>query len=78
MFSDALAYFLFDQERGTDWGALMAGAVIVLLPTLVLFLVAQRQLVKGTHLQVVHRPHQIQALVKQAFHMFLIQLLFTF
>lgn len=42
-----IRYFLFDQERGTDWGALMAGAVIVLLPTLLLFLVAQRQLVKG-------------------------------
>jgi sn-glycerol 3-phosphate transport system permease protein len=42
-----IRFFLFDQERGTDWGALMAGAVIVLLPTLVLFLVAQRQLVKG-------------------------------
>ncbi len=42
-----IRYFLFDQERGTDWGALMAGAVIVLLPTLVIFLVAQRQLVKG-------------------------------
>ena len=42
-----IRYFLFDQERGTDWGALMAGAVIVLLPTLVLFLIAQRQLVKG-------------------------------
>ncbi len=42
-----IRYFLFDQERGTDWGALMAGAVIVLLPTLIIFLVAQRQLVKG-------------------------------
>ena len=42
-----ISYFLFDQERGTDWGALMAGAVIVMLPTLLLFLFAQRQLVKG-------------------------------
>lgn len=42
-----IRYFLFDQERGTDWGALMAGSVIVLLPTLIIFLVAQRQLVKG-------------------------------
>lgn len=42
-----IRYFLFDQERGVDWGAVMAGAVIVLLPTLVIFLVAQRQLVKG-------------------------------
>jgi len=42
-----IRYFLFDQERGTDWGALMAGAVIVMLPTLLIFLIAQRQLVKG-------------------------------
>jgi sn-glycerol 3-phosphate transport system permease protein len=42
-----IRFFLFDQERGTDWGALMAGAVIVMLPTLIIFLVAQRQLVKG-------------------------------
>ncbi|MEM7333844.1 MAG: carbohydrate ABC transporter permease [Chloroflexota bacterium] len=42
-----IRFFLFDQERGVEWGPLMAGAVIVMLPTLVLFLVAQRQLVQG-------------------------------
>lgn len=42
-----IRFFLFDQERGADWGAIMAGAVLALLPTLLLFLVAQRQLVKG-------------------------------
>ncbi|MFT7584929.1 MAG: sn-glycerol 3-phosphate transport system permease protein [Cellvibrionaceae bacterium] len=42
-----IRFFLFDQERGADWGSLMAGAVIVMLPTLLIFLVAQRQLVKG-------------------------------
>lgn len=42
-----IRFFLFDQERGADWGAIMAGAVIALLPTLILFLVAQQQLVKG-------------------------------
>lgn len=42
-----IRFFLFDQERGADWGAIMAGAVIALLPTLLLFLVAQQQLVKG-------------------------------
>ncbi len=42
-----IRYFLFNQERGVDWGPLMAGAVIVMLPTLLIFLVAQRQLVKG-------------------------------
>lgn len=42
-----IRFFLFDQERGADWGAIMAGAIIALLPTLVLFLVAQKQLVRG-------------------------------
>jgi ABC-type glycerol-3-phosphate transport system permease component len=42
-----LRFFLFDQERGADWGAIMASAVIALVPTLLIFLVAQRQLVKG-------------------------------
>lgn len=42
-----IRFFLFDQERGADWGAIMAAAVIALLPTLLIFLVAQRQLVKG-------------------------------
>jgi ABC-type glycerol-3-phosphate transport system permease component len=42
-----IRFFLFDQERGADWGAIMAVAVIALLPTLVIFLVAQRQLVRG-------------------------------
>jgi len=42
-----IRFFLVNQERATDWGAIMAGAVIVMIPTLVVFLVAQRQLVKG-------------------------------
>lgn len=42
-----IRFFLFDQERGADWGAIMAAAVIALLPTLAIFLVAQQQLVKG-------------------------------
>jgi ABC-type glycerol-3-phosphate transport system permease component len=40
-----IRFFLANQERGTNWGALMAGAVIVLLPTLLIFLIANRQLV---------------------------------
>lgn len=43
----AIRFFLFDQERGADWGAIMASAVIALIPTLIIFLVAQKQLVKG-------------------------------
>jgi len=42
-----IRFFLVNQERATDWGAIMAGAVIVMLPTLVVFLIAQKQLVKG-------------------------------
>lgn len=42
-----IRFFLFDQERGADWGAIMAAAVIAMLPTLAIFLVAQRQLVRG-------------------------------
>lgn len=42
-----IRFFLFDQERGADWGAIMASAIIALLPTLLIFLVAQRQLVRG-------------------------------
>lgn len=42
-----IRFFLFDQERGADWGAIMAGAIIALLPTLLLFLIAQQQLVRG-------------------------------
>ena len=42
-----IRFFLANQERGTNWGALMAGAIIVLLPTLLIFLLANRQLVKG-------------------------------
>lgn len=42
-----LRFFLFDQERGADWGAIMAASVIALIPTLIIFLVAQKQLVKG-------------------------------
>ena len=42
-----IRFFLVNQERATDWGAIMAGAVIVMIPTIVVFLFAQKQLVKG-------------------------------
>ncbi len=42
-----IRFFLVNQERATDWGAIMAGSVIVMVPTLVVFLFAQKQLVKG-------------------------------
>ncbi len=42
-----IRFFLANQERATDWGAIMAGATIVMLPTLLVFLFAQKQLVRG-------------------------------
>ena len=42
-----IRFFTENVERQTDWGAVMAGAVIALLPTLIAFLVAQKQLVQG-------------------------------
>jgi len=42
-----IRYFTENVERQTDWGAVMAGAVLALLPTLIAFLVAQKQLVQG-------------------------------
>jgi sn-glycerol 3-phosphate transport system permease protein len=42
-----IRFFMENVERQTDWGAVMAGSVIALAPTLVAFLVAQKQLVQG-------------------------------
>ncbi len=42
-----IRFFMTNIESGANWGAVMAGAVIALLPTLIVFLVAQKQLVKG-------------------------------
>lgn len=42
-----IRFFLANQERATDWGAIMAGATIVMVPTLLVFILAQRQLVRG-------------------------------
>ncbi len=42
-----IRFFLANQERAFDWGSIMAAATIVMVPTLVVFLIAQKQLVKG-------------------------------
>ena len=42
-----IRFFMENVERQTDWGAVMAGSMIALAPTLIVFLIAQRQLVKG-------------------------------
>lgn len=39
--------FFVDSEQGNQWGALMAASTFVILPTLIVFLVAQRYLVRG-------------------------------
>ena len=42
-----IRYFMSTLDRGADWGPVMAGAVIAILPALIVFLVAQKQLVRG-------------------------------
>jgi ABC-type glycerol-3-phosphate transport system permease component len=42
-----IRFFMTNIERGADWGAVMAATIIVSAPTLIAFLVAQKQLVKG-------------------------------
>ena len=36
-----------DGDLGTDYGALMAGAIVTVAPVMVIFLIAQRQFIKG-------------------------------
>ncbi|MFP4438281.1 MAG: carbohydrate ABC transporter permease [Chloroflexaceae bacterium] len=42
-----IRFFMTNIERGADWGAVMAGAVIAIVPTLIAFLIAQKQLVES-------------------------------
>ncbi len=42
-----IRYFMENQESGADWGGIMAGSMIAMAPTLLAFLIAQKQLVKG-------------------------------
>lgn len=42
-----IRFFMTTLYRGSDWGAVMAGAMIAIGPALIVFLVAQKQLVKG-------------------------------
>lgn len=41
---------LLKGELATDWGVLMAGMVVALVPVLVVFVVGQRFFVKGIQL----------------------------
>lgn len=42
-----IRFFMTTLDRGADWGPVMAGAIIAIAPALFVFLVAQKQLVKG-------------------------------
>ena len=42
-----IRFFMNTLERGADWGPVMAGSMIAMAPMLFIFLVAQKQLVKG-------------------------------
>lgn len=42
-----LGLSMFSGERGTDWGPLMAASTLAVLPSLVVVIVLQKQLVKG-------------------------------
>ena len=42
-----LGLSMFSGERGTDWGPLMAAATVAVIPSLVIVILLQRQLVKG-------------------------------
>jgi sn-glycerol 3-phosphate transport system permease protein len=39
--------FLQNNDGGTNWGPVMAGTILTMLPILILFLVLQRQMIKG-------------------------------
>jgi multiple sugar transport system permease protein len=41
----ALRYF--QQQHGTEWGLVFAGSMIAVLPTIIIFIVFQRQFIKG-------------------------------
>lgn len=39
--------FLFDQEGNTQWGVVMAGAIFVILPLLIVYVFAQKYIISG-------------------------------
>jgi len=42
-----IRFFMTNLDRGADWGPVMAGSMIAMGPALIVFLLAQKQLVKG-------------------------------
>ena len=43
----AIANLFEVQKYATDWGALFAGLVIVMIPTIIIYLIGQRYLLQG-------------------------------
>jgi len=39
--------YLFDQEGNNDWGSIMAGAIFVIVPLLIVYLWAQKHIIEG-------------------------------
>jgi sn-glycerol 3-phosphate transport system permease protein len=39
--------YLFDQEGNTQWGVVMAGAIFVILPLLIIYVFAQKYIISG-------------------------------
>lgn len=42
-----VAFFLLSGQYSSDWGAVMAAALIVVLPIVVLFVLLQRRFIEG-------------------------------
>lgn len=42
-----IALRLFQQQHGTEWGLVFAASVITVLPTIIVFVIFQRQFIKG-------------------------------
>ncbi len=42
-----IRFFMSQNDQGSDWGAVMAGSMIAIVPALIVFLLAQKQLVRG-------------------------------
>lgn len=39
--------YLFDQEGNNDWGSIMAGAIFVIVPLLIVYIWAQKHIIEG-------------------------------
>ena len=42
-----IAIRLFQQQHGTEWGLVFAASTIAVLPTILIFIIFQRQFIRG-------------------------------